>query len=146
MSAYFKEHRDEYYNRLQAVRDLGDVEGWMRFFLTAVWHVSREAADTAREIMAMREEHHQLIQGQGIGSVKGLELLDRLYEHPFTTASLAATHLSVSYPTANNLVGSLARLGLLKEITGRARNRLFLYSPYLELLEKGIGQQADPTG
>ena len=143
LSAYFKEHREEYYVRLQAVRDSGDVEGWLRFFLTAVWKVSDEAAETARNIVALREQHRRLIQEHGTGSVKGLDLLDRLFDHPFTTAWMAATHLNVSYPTANSLIGKFVSIGLLKEITGRPRDRVFVYSPYLDLLETGIGQQAD---
>ncbi len=139
LSAYFKEHRDEYYNRLQAVRDSGDIEGWLQFFLTAVWRVSDEAAEMARQILAMREQHRLLVQSQVAGSVHGLELLDSLYERPYTTVNRTASLLGVSYPTANNLVNSFANLGLVQEITGQTRDRIFIYSPYLDLLERGIG-------
>lgn len=139
LSAYFKEHRDEYYNRLQAVRDSGDAEGWLRFFLTAVWRVSDEAAETARQILVMREHHRLLVQSQVAGSVRALELLDSLYERPYITVNRAARVLQVSYPTANSLVNGFADLGLLREITGRPRDRVFRYSPYLDLLQRGIG-------
>ena len=142
LSAYFKEHRDEYYSRLQAVRDSGDIEGWLQFFLTAVWRVSDEAAETARQILAVREQHRLLVQSQVAGSVHGLELLDSLYEHPYTTVNIAARILGVSYPTANNLISNFANLELIQEITGQTRDRIFKYSSYLDLLERGIGASA----
>ena len=142
LSAYFKEHRGEYYSRLQAVRDSGNIEGWLQFFLTAVWRVSDEAAETARQILAVREQHRLLVQSQVVGSVHGLELLDSLYEYPYITVNIAAKTLGVSYPTANNLISNFANLGLIQEITGQTRDRIFKYSPYLDLLERGIGASA----
>ena len=142
LSAYFKEHRDEYYSRLQAVRDSGDIEGWLQFFLTAVWRVSDEAAETARQILALREQHRLLVQSRTVSSVHGLELLDSLYEHPYITVNRAAGILGVAYPTANNLINNFANLGLLQEITGQTRDRIFKYSPYLDLMETGIGASA----
>jgi Fic family protein len=137
LSAYFKQHRDEYYNRLQAVRDTGDWEQWLKFFLTAIWRVSQEASATAQQILALRENHRQMIQELTPGSSKGLELLDELYLHPYTTVDMTATDLKVSYPTANTLIGELVFLGILTEITGRQRNRVFVYEQYLDLLKKG---------
>ncbi len=142
LSAYFKEHRDEYYSRLQAVRDSGDIERWLQFFLTAVWRVSDEAAETARQILALREQHRLLVQSQVAGSVHGLKLLDSLYERPYTNVKIAAGILGVAYPTANNLINNFANLGLLQEITGQTRDRIFKYSPYLDLMETGIGASA----
>ncbi|MBI4298752.1 MAG: Fic family protein [Chloroflexi bacterium] len=140
LSLYFKENRDEYYNRLQSVREAGEWEHWLRFFLTAVLYVSGEAAETARQIIKMREQHRKMIQEKVIRSVKGLELLDLLYQEPFMTVSRAMGRLNVSYPTANSLIANFARLELLKEITGRKRNRVFVYGQYVVLLEKGITQ------
>jgi Fic family protein len=137
LSSFFKQHRDEYYTRLQAVRDAGEWEQWLRFFLTAVWQVSQEAADTARQILRMREEHRHMIQERVSGSVNGLELLDHLYQAPYLSVDSASTFLNVSYPTANSLISNLVQLGLLREVTGRLRNRLFEYSQYVNLLQKG---------
>jgi len=137
LSSFFKQHRDEYYTRLQAVRDDGEWEQWLRFFVTAVWQVSQEAADTARQILRMREEHRHMIQERVTGSVKGLELLDHLYQAPYLSVDGASTFLNVSYPTANSLISNLVQLGLLREVTGRQRGRLFEYSQYIKLLQKG---------
>lgn len=145
LSAYFKRFRSEYYERLQAVRDTGDVEGWLKFFLEAVLYVSREAADTARQILMMREGHRRLIQERLPGSVKGLELLDYLYDRPFLSVSEAARILDVSYPTANSVIAEMGNLEILDEITGRERNRIFFYSPYFGLLREGTDRSTPPS-
>ena len=144
LSAYFKQYRREYYERLQAVRDTGDFEGWLKFFLTAVWSVSREAGQTAHRILVMREEHRQMIQERAPGSVNGLELLDFLYRRPYVSVTQAAELLNVSYPTANSVVANLVELGLLDEITGHERNRLFFYAPFVELLQEGTARSTPP--
>ncbi len=145
LSAYFKEQREQYYGLLQAVRDSGAWEQWLKFFLTAAWHVSRDASETARRIIRMREQHRQAIQAGVPGSVKGVELLDHLFEHPYITVGQAAGIVNISQPTANNLVRRLSDLGILREITGQRRGRIFKYEPYLELLEAGI-QARTPNG
>ena len=138
LSAFFNEFKDEYYARLQAVRDSGDVEGWMRFFLTGLWRVAEAAARTAHEILTMRENHRQAIQESLAGAVNGLELLDTLLRFPFITVNEAASKLEVSYPTANNLVTSLVTLRILEEVTGQERNRRFRYTPYLNLMDTAV--------
>ena len=134
LSGYFKERRDEYYTRLQAVRDSGDWEGWLQFFLRGIWLVSGESTVTIRKILAMREEHRQLISQSVRGAAHGLQLLDHLYQEPMVTVQKISDSLDTSYPTANNAIAGLAALGLVEEITGQSRNRIFAYRPYLDLL------------
>ena len=114
----------------------------MKFFLTAVWEVATEASASARDIVAMREEHRQVIQDLVPGSVNGLELLDRLYRQPYVSVPGAAELLDDSYPTANSLIGRLEELDLLEEITGRERYRIFRYGPYLRLLNTEVQRVA----
>lgn len=137
LSAYFKQHRSEYYNRLQAVRDMGDWEGWLKFFLTGVWLVSDEAFRTVREIVAMREQHRGLILNKMRSSPNGLLLLEHLFTNPLIDVGKVAELIYVTYPAANSLVADFVRHGLLKEMTGKQRNRRFLYEPYLAILRKG---------
>jgi Fic family protein len=137
VSSYYKQHRAEYYDRLQRVRDTGDWEGWLKFFLRGVWQVSQEAFGTARDIVTMREKHRQLILQQVRGSPKGLLLLDRLFNEPMTNVRDVAQLLDVSYPAANTLIAEFLRVGLLQELTGQRRNRRFIYEPYVALLRKG---------
>jgi Fic family protein len=135
ISHYFRRHRDEYYDRLQRIRDNGDWEGWLMFFLEAVRNVSLEATETAQQIQALREEHRTVIAQEISGSPIGLMLLDHLFERPLTTVNEVAAVIGRSYPVANELVATFEKLGLLEEITGRRRNRLYSYEPYRVLFE-----------
>ena len=137
LSAYFKQHRQEYYARLQAVRELGHWEEWLKFFLRAVFEVSREASDTVRQILVMREGHRQALRSAVPGSARGIEMLDYLFQEPYITISRASELLGVSYPTASALINTLSGLDLLTEVTGQRRGRVFRYDPYLQMLEKG---------
>ena len=134
LSYYFKAHRAQYYDRLTAIRNDGDWEGWLRFFLRGVSEVSQAAAHTARAILTLREEHRQQI-AQGAAATNGLRLLDYLYEHPIVSIRMVQRHLDCAYVTAAHVVDDLERLGILKEITGQQRNRRYRYEPYLALFD-----------
>jgi Fic family protein len=144
LSLFFKKHREEYYNRLMAVRDEGDWEGWIDFFLRGVRHVSVQATELARTIMDLQRSHQETIHSKVAGSMTGLRLLESLFRSPVISANQVASALSVSYPTANQLIGQFEDLGLLKELTGRKRNRFFSYQPYLHLFEQIEEQSAEP--
>lgn len=133
LSNYFKVHRQEYYERLQAVRDAGDFEGWVRFFLTGVRDMAHEGAETARRILKLREEHRALVTSKLRNPSTGLALLERLFERPIVTVHHVREAISRTYPVANQLVADFERLGLLREITGGTRNRVFEYAPYIEI-------------
>ena len=144
LSAYFKQNRDEYYSLLQRVRDTGDWESWLKFFLTGIWLVSEEAFDTARQIIAMREGHRKLVLERAHSSTKALLLLDHLFEEPMVEVNDVAQLLGITYPAASNLVTELVELDLLRETTGQQRNRRFVYEPYLALLRKGTELEFEP--
>jgi Fic family protein len=134
LSYYFKIHRQEYYDRLQAVRDTGDWESWLKFFLKGVFEVSQEAALTARHIVTLREEHRKLVTDKmGRSSGSALAILDTLYLNPIVVVQSISKATGLSIPRANTLVNRLSDLGILEELTGLKRNRLFSYEPYLEL-------------
>jgi Fic family protein len=138
LSLYVTRHKLEYYERLMAIRDYGDWEGWLRFFLRGVAEVANQATDTARRILELREAHRHLVSERIRGSANGLRLLDLLYEQPIVSARLVARDLAVSNPTANSLVNRFEKAGLLTEMTGRQRNRLFRYESYLSLFEDDL--------
>jgi Fic family protein len=128
LSYFLKQNRLEYFDRLTAVRQQGDWEGWLRFFLRGVAAVSQGATDTALRIVALRDEHRQMILGQGeINSTNGLKLLDRLYDQPLVNVRLVEQWLECAYATANKLIGQFKDLGLLREVTGYERNWRFSY-------------------
>jgi Fic family protein len=134
LSHFFKQHRQEYYDRLQAVREDGDWEGWLRFFLRGVAEVSVEAADTARRILVLREDHRRQINDRlGRVASNGHRVLERLYEKPVVSVDDVRQITRTTFPAANDVVQRLVDLEILKEMTGRARNRRFLYAPYVAL-------------
>lgn len=132
LSYYFKRNRAEYYDRLTAVRQAGDWEGWIRFFLRGVAETAAEATRTAQRILALREQHRDAIQAR-LG-VNGVRLHDLLFDRPLVTINLVKDQLGISFGTANSLVSQLEADGLLIETTGRKRHRIFRYQPYLDLL------------
>ena len=135
ISQFIEEHKDEYYEALQGVRDSGDVERWLLFFLTAVWRVAESASVTASRILRLRELHRTAIHEDAPGSGHPLYLLDHLFADPFITITGAKELLNVSYPTASNVVKQLESLGILEEITTQGRNRIYAYGAYLDLVD-----------
>jgi Fic family protein len=134
LSHYLKQHRSRYYDLLQATRTDGAWEPWLKFFLTGVAEVAKEASDTAKCIIQMREDHRgKLVDELGKGAANGLRLLETLYRRPIFTVNAVAELLGLSAQASNNLTERLVRLGLLREITGNKRNRLFRYDPYIKL-------------
>jgi Fic family protein len=133
LSYYFKLHRTEYYDRLMAVRQRGDWEGWLSFFLRGVAETADEATDTAEQIFELRERHRTLAMNE-VGA-NGLRVLSALFQRPIVNVNYISRALEVSFPTANRLVGRFEELGLLDEVTGQRRGRLFRYDPYLRLFD-----------
>jgi Fic family protein len=132
LSHYLMQHRASYYDRLMAVRLSGDWEGWLRFFLTGVAEVAREAEQTARQIVQLREDIRQRAHAAKM-SATAFRLLDHLFQRPFINVNAARDHLGVSYVAANGLIGELCENGVLTEITGGSRNRVFRFGPYIDL-------------
>lgn len=134
LSHYFKENRAEYYERLQNVRDKGDWEGWLKFFLRGIGSVAAQATETARNIVSLREEHRALIINTfGTSGANAMRVLEYLYQRPSITVNSAKELLNISYANANNLIEQLRANEIIFEVTGQARNRLFFYSPYIDL-------------
>jgi len=134
LSAYFKEHQREYYRRLTSVRENGDWEGWMAFFLSAVTSSATHAAHTAMEITRIHAIDRELVVSSG-GNKHDIRLLDALYSQPIVNVAWVERELDVSKVTANRIVARLESLGILRETTGFARNRRFRYDSYLHIFE-----------
>ncbi len=142
LSIFFKEHRQVYYERLQAVRDDGDWEGWLAFFLEGVATVAHEATDTARKIVRLREQlRNDLPSRLGRRTGNGLALLDQLFLHPVVAVKTVETLLHLSQPAALALVDALVDVGVLREASGRRRNRIFEFRDYLALFVERARRQ-----
>lgn len=149
LSHFFKQHRQAYYEHLQAVRDRGAWEAWLTFFLRGVIEVAGEAAETARRILKLREQHRSAItEHLGRAAGNGHKVLESLFDRPIVTVNDVQTLIGTTYPAANSLVSRLVKLGVLGEMTGYARNRRFRYASYIALFnDAGPGDgslQASP--
>jgi Fic family protein len=134
LSVFFKLHREEYYDRLQAVRDRGDWEGWVEFFLRGVHEVAQQAREVAKRIIMLRETHWKLIaENFGAQGGKALRVVERLYERPAITVNEAKSLLNVSFANANDIMARLQKHNIINESTGQVRNRFFVYAPYISL-------------
>lgn len=134
LSHFFKQNRQEYYDRLQRTRDIGDWEGWLKFFLRGVASVGVQATDTARQIVDLREKHRLVIMDNfGSSGTNANRLLEHLYRRPTVTVNVVKDFLQISFPNANALVEKFCKTNILYEITGQSRNRVFNYSPYINL-------------
>ena len=135
LSHFFKMNRAEYYDRLMAVRESGHWEQWLKFFLRGVAEVSASATATAEAILALQNEHRQIVLEKAGNAPLGQRLLDFLLQQPLVTVRAIEAQLDCAYVTANKLAEQFAALGILRETTGGQRNRQYEYSPYLRLFE-----------
>ena len=137
LSYFFKQNRQQYYEELQSIRDAGTWEQWLMFFLHGIVEVSKQATDTARGIIDLREEHRKVItENFGRAASNGHRVLENLYERPIISVSDVQELTGTTYTAANNLVNRLASSGILHEFTGQARNRRFIYGSYINLFHE----------
>jgi Fic family protein len=130
LSHFLKGNQFEYYRKLDAIRQDGDWEGWIKFFLNGVIRVSDQAIKNAENLTRLSVAHHQLLRNNK-SSNSALQLLDYLYEQPAINVGMVEKQLGCAYATAKSAIKELEDLGLLKETTGFKRNKRYEYAPYL---------------
>lgn len=133
LSDFFERNRASYYDALMRVRVSNDLIHWVRFFLNGVAQTASKGRDTFQQILALRTQvEHQILQ-LGKRTPNARQALNVLYRKPMVTATDLERELGLSHPTVNALLRDFIRLGLLKEVTGAARNRLYVFETYLKL-------------
>ncbi len=133
LSDFFERNRASYYDALMRVRVSNDLIHWVRFFLNGVAQTASKGRDTFQQILALRTQvEHQILQ-LGKRTPNARQALNVLYRKPMVTAADLERELGLSHPTVNALLRDFIRLGLLKEVTGSARNRLYVFETYLKL-------------
>jgi len=137
ISLYLKANRQAYYDHLQSVRESGDWEAWIAFFLTGVIETANQATETAQSILHLFAKDRAAIESSGKSNATVLTIHANLQRHPLVTTSKLKDLCSVSLPTVLRNLSVLEDLGIVKEVTGKDRNKLFAYSSYLEILNKG---------
>ena len=137
LSYYFKLHRQEYYDRLNLVREKGDYEQWIHFFLKGVIWTSESALDTIKQVLALADTHKKLLMKAKISSPIAIGFLDYLFVKPHVSTHDVAEHFQVTFQTAQTLINHFVEIDILREITGKKRDRRYSYWQYLEYLSEG---------
>jgi Fic family protein len=137
LSLFFKQHRQEYYDRLEAIRTKGDWEGWLRYFLEGVAIVADEAVGLIGSLFELMTEDRSRYLESGHATVTGARLFEYLPENPIINIRGAIRLCDTTRPTAAKAIDSLCAAGILEETTGRSRDRTYAYRKYLDLLKVG---------
>ena len=142
LSLYFKEKRQEYYRLLEAVRTEGDWESWVCFFLEGVAETGDGAFLTARSLGTLFQEDRVRIQAKGRRAGSALRVQEALKTRPVATLQDVSGRAGLSFPAAGAGMDLLVELGIVRELTGKKRNRVFVYDRYLALLSEGTENRA----
>lgn len=134
LSVAFKRHRQEYYDRLGAVRTKGDWEGWTRFFLACVAEAAEDGVVAAQRLFTLTSTDRRKLSVHPAVTVSAIRLLEMLPANPMVTLPLSIKLLGVSKPTAIKALEALQRAGILRETTGKRRDRVYAYHRYLQVL------------
>jgi len=137
LSLYFKQHRSEYYRLLDVVRMEGDWEAWLDFFLEGVEQTASNAVETAKRLLTLFQRDEQVIQKAGRSASTLLRVFRVLCERPLVTLNQICERSELSFPAASHAMATLAQLGIVREVTGQRRNRIFAYNEYLNILNEG---------
>ena len=140
LSLYLKRNRDEYYERLQRVRTEGAWEEWVRFFLEGVIDVAASATETTRRLVELVERDRRRIQSLGRAAASATRLHEIAVEEIVFRIPQAARRLETNEVTVGSAAGNLERLGIVRETTGRRRNKRFVYVDYLSIIEEGTAE------
>jgi Fic family protein len=137
LSLYFKARRQDYYDLLNRVRTHGDWESWIAFFLDGVTEVASGATASAKRIIDVFAEDTTRIQEQGRRASTILRVHSYFQRQPYSGVAKAASTIGLSFPATSKAIDSLIAMGILQEVSGRARDRIFAYSRYLAVLSEG---------
>lgn len=137
LSLYFKTHRQYYYELLNNVRLTGDWEAWLNFFAEAVIVTATQAVETAKQLIDLANDDSYKINGLGRAAASTLRVHRMLMERPISNAGWLAEKTGITPATINKCLENLGRLGIVLELTGAKRNRLFSYARYMEIMNQG---------
>lgn len=136
LSLALKRHQAEYYERLSAVRTAGDWEGWIAFYLECVSEAADDGVDAAQRLFTLLGQHRKKLTRHGKATVPAIGLFEMLPGHPIITLNHAIDLLETTKPTAAKAIDILRTVGILRETTGRQRDRVYAYHDYLQVLTK----------
>ena len=138
LSLYFKQHRSRYYELLDRVRAEGDWEEWVEFFAAGVEETANGAVATAHRLLEISKADRERVKGAGRVTGSAIQVHQALLSRPIHTIARLAVETRLSVPAVTNSIAALTELGMVREITGRKRGRVFVYGPYLDVLQQGM--------
>jgi len=137
LSLYFKQHREEYYTQLSQVRTEGDWESWVRFYLEGINDTAIKAIRAANAIQSLFLKNEELLSNQRRTAGSSLKVHAHLQKRPIVSIKDVADNTGLAFQSALTTLERLCDLGIVEEITGKQRNRIYTYSAYLDLLDEG---------
>ena len=137
LSLYLKRHRDEYYTLLDRVRREGDWEAWIEFFADGVIESASSAVETVQRLVKTANDDREKIQELGRAAGSSLRVHHALQQQPVANSSTLARRTGISLPSVLKSLEALQALGIVTELTGRKRNRVFSYAGYVRILSEG---------
>ena len=143
LSLGFKRHRQEYYRQLDAVRVHGDWEGWTSFFLECARESADDGVQAAQRLFSLVSEDRRKLSGHKAATVTAIRLFERLPEQPMITTAKAMEIVGGTKPTTGKAIDALIQVGILKEITGKKRGRIYAYRKYLDVLAEDTNTKPD---
>jgi Fic family protein len=138
LSLYFKRNKSQYFELLDRVRREGEWEEWVRFFAAGVEETAHAAVTSANRLREMAATDRATVKASGRIAGSALQVHHALLSRPIHTIARLAAEVALSVPTVTNSLAALTELGLVREVTGRKRGRVFVYGHYLDLLQKGM--------
>jgi Fic family protein len=137
LSVFFKKHRQIYYDRLQQVRVTGNWESWLLFFTDAVAETATQAVTMAQQLQQLRADDRATLGKLGRLSASAQQVLDALFEMPIANTNRLASKTGLTHATINKALAAMeTQLGIVREVTGQKRNRVYAYSAYIQILNQ----------
>lgn len=137
LSLYFKQHRAEYYRLLDLVRTDGDWEAWLDYFLEGVAYIASNAVETANRLLSLFKQDEDKVQIIKRSASTVFRVFRILCENPLVNLNQVCEQTGMSFPAAAKAMKAMERIGIVREITGQQRNRVFAYDRYLAILSEG---------
>ncbi len=136
LSDFFERYKNEYYDHLLGVSRDGNWDAWLKYFIRGVAEQSKVAEKTGHEILDLQKKYHQQLQKESV-SIPVIQLLDMLFLNPFVSLPGVSDYLKITWPTAKASVDRLVKLGILKEVSGRKRSRIYCAQELFNIIAKG---------
>ena len=138
LSLYIKQRRQQYYDLLQKVREDGDWQAWFKFFIEGVCLTAEGAVSTAKRIVDLFKEDRTLIGSIGRAAGSALQVHHVLQQNPVVSIGKVASQTGLSFPTVKASLDTLVTKGMVRELTGQDRGKLFGYSKYIDIVSQDI--------